>query len=494
MVSEQDKEVSKALRAEETLKSSWYIVEPSGKLNPIKIKDGDVVGYNFKKRPNLKKLAMYEMAKSREVKEKPVHVKYMRKLELADYEPASDPGNMRYYPNGELIRDLLIDIVDAHVVNHYGAMKVESPIMYDFKHPALKTYLDRFPARQYIVKSMKKDLFLRFSACFGQFLMAKDMVISHKNMPMKMYELTKYSFRLEKRGELVGLHRLRTFTMPDCHAFCAEMDSAKEELMNRFNMVLNVNRDIGFGVSKDFELAVRIVRPFYNKNKDIVRNLVKKFRKPALLEMWNKQHFYFVFKYELNFIDTLATDQIDVENANNYKIKFTDKDNTQKAPIILHCSPSGAIERVMYALLERASRMRLPQLPLWLEPEQVRILTVADRHDEKAVELSEALCCEGIRVGIDDRNERLGRKVFDAKAKWVPYIIVIGDKEMEGEELPVVVRRKSTLKKDHMNKWTLKEFVKELKEQIGDKPYRPMYIPTRMSKRPIFVAWSQKEL
>jgi threonyl-tRNA synthetase len=105
MVSEQDKEVSKALRAEETLKSSWYIVEPSGKLNPIKIKDGDVVGYNFKKRPNLKKLAMYEMAKSREVKEKPVHVKYMRKLELADYEPASDPGNMRYYPNGELIRD-----------------------------------------------------------------------------------------------------------------------------------------------------------------------------------------------------------------------------------------------------------------------------------------------------------------------------------------------------------------------------------------------------
>jgi threonyl-tRNA synthetase len=492
-------DVPKALKAESTLKSSWYIVDTNGKLSPIKIKEGQISGYNFKKHPNLKKLAMYEMAKAREVKEEPAHVKYMRKLELADHEPGSDPGNIRYYPNGELIRDLIIDIVDHHTVSNYGAMKVETPIMYDLEHPTIKSYLNRFPARQYIVKSEKRDFFLRFASCFGQFLMAKDAVISHRSLPMKLYELARYAFRLEKHGELVGLRRLRSFTMPDCHAFCADMESAREEFMNRFDLVLDVQKDIGFNMSKDFELAIRVVKPFYNKNKDVVNALVKKFKKPALVEMWNKQHFYFMLKYELNIIDgldkasALSTDQIDVENAKNYGIKFTDKDNKKKEPIILHCSPSGAIERVMYALLERAATMKVPKLPLWLEPEQVRILTISDKHDEKAVEIAEALCCEGVRVGIDDRNERVGKKVFDAKAKWIPHIVVVGDKELEGGKLQVVVRKGSTTKKDNMKKWTLNEFIKELRKELADKPFRPMYIPARMSQRPIFVAWSHDE-
>ena len=127
----------------------------------MKIKNGQIVAENkfdWKKHQNLRKFANYEMAKSREVKQQPPHVEFMRKLELADYEGASDPGNMRYYPKGELMRSLIQDWVDSSTVEA-GAMKVETPIMYDLEHPVMIKYLNRFPARQYIVESFKKKLF-----------------------------------------------------------------------------------------------------------------------------------------------------------------------------------------------------------------------------------------------------------------------------------------------------------------------------------------------
>ena len=101
--------------------------------------------------------------------------------------------------------------------------------MYDSHHPSMESYFNRFPARQYSIDSEGKHLFLRFAACFGQFLMAHDFQMSYKNLPYRLYELTRYSFRREQSGELVGLRRLRAFTMPDCHAFCSDMPLAVEE-------------------------------------------------------------------------------------------------------------------------------------------------------------------------------------------------------------------------------------------------------------------------
>src|SRR5437870_12562936 len=118
-------------------------------------------------------------------------------------------------------------------MREYGAMEVESPVMYDFEHPAKKSYLARFPARQYIVQTPNNRAFFRFSACFGQYLIMKDMVISYKQLPLPLYELTRYSFRAEQRGELAGLRRLRAFTIPDCHALCAAVEQARAQLMVR---------------------------------------------------------------------------------------------------------------------------------------------------------------------------------------------------------------------------------------------------------------------
>src|SRR2546427_354146 len=203
------------------------VLDTKGEARPLSIKDGTVAGFDFKGHDNLRRFALYEMMKSREVKEEPPHVRLMRDLELVDYEPGSDPGNLRYYPKGRLIKGLIEEYVTQRT-REYGAMEVECPVMYDFEHPALKSYLNRFPARQYVVQTPNKKTFLRFSACFGQFLIMKDMVISYKQLPLSLYELTRYSFPAEQRGEGAGLRRLRGFPRPDCHPPAPPTATAKE--------------------------------------------------------------------------------------------------------------------------------------------------------------------------------------------------------------------------------------------------------------------------
>ncbi|MEM3540053.1 MAG: threonyl-tRNA synthetase editing domain-containing protein, partial [Thermoplasmata archaeon] len=160
-----EEEEPEALRKEKELKTYWKIFE-NGKLY-------DVDKFDFTGHEKLRDFVNYEITGTRAVVEIPPHVKYMKSLEIADYEEGSDSGNLRYYPRGKIIKSLAESLVGNYVLN-YGAMEVETPIMYDYEHPALKSYLQRFPARQYTVLSGQDRYFLRFSACFGQFLIAKD--------------------------------------------------------------------------------------------------------------------------------------------------------------------------------------------------------------------------------------------------------------------------------------------------------------------------------
>ena len=370
---------SEALKGESQIRSYWKIISPDGTMTNI----GDFDFTNYKK---LEVLAKYESAKQRKVDEPPPHVALMKKMAIADYEPASDSGNMRFFPNGRLIKSLIERYV-TDKVKEYGGYEVETPIMYDSEHPSMVSYFNRFPARQYNIDSEGKKLFLRFAACFGQFLMANQFQMSYKNLPYRLYELTRYSFRREQSGELVGLRRLRAFTMPDCHAFCKDMNQAIDEIKIRFDLSQNVLNELGINDS-DYEMAIRFTEDFYNENKSSITQLVKKHGKPVLVEMWKEKFFYFVLKWEFNFIDNLgkasalSTDQIDVENGNRYGIEFVDENNKMKHPIILHNSPSGAIERIIYVLLEKAAKDskegKKPQFPLWLTPTQVRIIPLKE--------------------------------------------------------------------------------------------------------------------
>ncbi|TLZ65416.1 MAG: threonine--tRNA ligase [Methanobacteriota archaeon] len=481
-------EISDAVKAEAKLVSHWHILEPTGHMHHLSIKDGKVSGYPFEGHDRLRKFATYEIAKSREAKEEPAHVRLMQELELVDYEPGSDPGNLRYYPKGKLIKGLLEEFISERV-REYGAMEVESPVMYDFEHPALKSYLARFPARQYIVQTPNKRAFLRFSACFGQFLIMKDMVISYKQLPLPLYELTRYSFRAEQRGEVAGLRRLRAFTMPDCHALVSDIEMAKEELMVRFDLAWSILEDCGLSMPDDFEVGMRVTQDFWNEHKDFVVAYAKRWGKPILVEMWSEQFFYFIQKYEWNFVDgndkaaALTTDQIDTENAERFGITFTAEDGKKRHPLILHLSPSGAVERVIYALLEKAAAAmkagKPPMLPVWLSPTQVRIVPVA----EDDLEFTRSLLPHftGIRADLDDSSDSLGKKIRNAEKEWVPYIVVVGKKEAGGGTLNVRVRETK-----EQTEMTVDALRKRILSETKGRPFRPLAEPIHVSERPIF--------
>ncbi|UCC59153.1 MAG: threonine--tRNA ligase [Candidatus Bathyarchaeum sp.] len=481
----EEEPVSEALKAEEKLKSFWHILQTDGKLVPVE-------EFDFKGHKNLEKLAKYEIEKVRAVQQVPPHVKLMRRLEIADYEPGSDPGNLRWYPKGRLIKSLLEQYVTKQVIE-YGGMEVETPVMYDIQHPSIAHYLERFPARQYLLKSDKRDFFLRFSACFGQFLMVHDAQFSYRQLPLRIYELTRYAFRREKSGELTGLRRLRGFTMPDCHALVADLDQAKEEFLVRFKLSKEIlEKGLELNKDEDFELAIRFTKDFYEENKDFILSLVKLFNKPVLVEMWEERFFYFVLKWEFNFVDNLdkasalSTDQIDIENAQRYEMTYVDEKGEKQYPLVLHCSPSGGIERGVYALLEKAhrdsKRGKAPILPLWLSPTQVRIIPVAERFLEDAEKLMKEIEGHQIRVDLDDRSITLGKKVREAEREWVNYILVIGEKELSSDVLPV--RDRKAGKK--IRKMKLQELITEIKGKAGDKPFKPLTLPKLLSKRPQF--------
>lgn len=482
-MSEKNEVVSEALKAEEKLKSQWYILNLEGDLVTLD-------EFDFKGHKNLQTFSGYEVDKDRSVTKEPPHVALMRSLELVDYEPASDPGNMRYYPKGRMVKALLEEFVTAKVLD-YGGMAVETPIMYDMNHPTLSKYLNRFPARQYTIEHDDNKYFLRFAACFGQFLMAHDATISYRDLPLRIYELTRYSFRREQRGELAGLRRLRAFTMPDVHALCRDLKQGKKEFMRRYKLVEDTLTGIGFE-KDEFEMGLRMTEEFWKKNKRFVQSLVRKFGKPALMELWKERTFYFVLKYDINFIDALgkasalATDQFDVENGERYGITFMDEDGREKHPLILHCSPSGAIERDIYALLEKAHMgMRKgirPSLPLWLAPTQVRMIPVSEAHVPMAQKYAKRMARSKIRADYDDRPERVQKKIRDAEKEWIPYIIVLGEREIGSEEVPVRVREDGNLQS-----MSLKSLASVIKKQVRGKPYRPVPMPMSVQRRPKFV-------
>ncbi len=477
--------VSEALKAESTAKSYWRILTPDGQLH-------EMDGFDFKGHENLSKFVDYEISKKREVERAPPHVELMRRLEIADYEPGSDSGNMRFYPKGRLIKSLLENYVVEESLK-VGAMEVETPLMYDMNHPTLKKYLDRFPARQYSIESDKRQLFLRFAACFGQFLINHDMTMSYKSLPLKMIELTRYSFRKEQRGELVGLRRLRAFTMPDMHTLCHDMGQAVAQFDEQYNMCIRILDQVGIKL-EDFEVAIRFTRDFYEENKDFITNLARTVNKPVLVEMWDTRFFYFVLKFEFNFVDALAkasalsTVQIDVENAERYDIKYVDAAGVEQRPTILHCSPSGAIERCIYGLLEkeamRAERGEVPMLPVWLSPTQVRVLPVSEKYLEFAKQISDKLHC---RVDIDDREDTVGKRIREAGREWVPYVVVIGDKEVETGRINVTVRAESQSNRPKTVEMSPEELDARIKAEIAGLPYRGLPLSKMLSLRPKFI-------
>lgn len=452
--------------------SSWSILDGDKII--------DIDDFKFEN-DQLEKLVSYELGTGASDAGEPPHVKLMREKELCDYESASDVGNLKWFPKGRLVRDLLADYVYNLVVDQ-GAMPIETPIFYDLDNEAINVHAAKFGERQYRTDT-KKNLMLRFACCFGAFRVMADPFITWKNLPAKLYELSTYSFRFEKKGEVVGLKRLRAFTMPDFHSFCADMESTLEEFSKQTDMCIQTGVDLDV----NYEIIFRATKDFYDENKDWMYSIGKKIGKPVLLEILPERKHYWSCKIDFAAIDYLGrpienpTVQIDVESGKRFDITYLGEDGKEHYPTILHCSPTGSIERVICSLLEKTAielDEKAPMLPTWLSPIEVRIITVGEDHKDFANELYDKINAENIRVDVDDRDESVGKKIRNAATEWIPYIFVVGDNEKESGVFSVTIRE--TGEKVDM---TVDELIKEVLDKTKGMPYRGLPLPKDISTR-----------
>lgn len=470
-----EKAREKELGAREHPPSDFFILTPEDRLIPVR-------KFEFEDE-EFKSFVEYEIGPhSRLVIIQPPHVELMKKLGLVDYDKYSDVGNMRWYPAGRMMKKAIEEYVFRKVME-FGAMPIETSIIVRLEHPAILKQVNSFPARQYRFEIDGKEMILRVASDYLLFGMASDLKLSYRNLPARFYELAK-SFRYEKRGEVVGLRRLRAFTMPDLHTFCSDMDQAIEEFRRQFELCREVMEELGIR----FQVAFRVVREFFDENREWIVDLVRKAGKPALIEIFPEKFAYWVIKFEFNFVDAvgkaaaLSTVQLDVDTSSRYGIRYVDKEGDEKKPIILHCSPSGAVERVIYAILESSciaqEKGEVPELPIWLCPVQVRLIPVADRHLGSCIELAKRLKSHGIRVEVDDRNWTVEKRVREAELDWIPYIVVFGDRELEGGKLPVRIRGIGAIRE-----MELEELVSEIAERIRGFPSEPQPLPMILSKK-----------
>jgi threonyl-tRNA synthetase len=442
----------------------------------------------------------------RKTSAEPPHIKLMRKFELIDFDPYTDAGNFRYLPYGVILKNLIRDYVEDKIID-IGGFELATPTMYNVRNPVLTAQTARFPARSYWVHSGNNRFLLRYACDFLQFFLLKEMNLREEQLPVRMYEFEQYAFRREQEGELTGIRRLRTFIMPDLHTCTArdpDLSRAKKEFELQYNLCAEMMKDFGL----DFEIVFRMTEGFFIDNKEWLLNLVQKVEKNALIELWPARYFYFILKFETNIIDTsgkgsaLSTIQIDVETAlaevrqagklrQKYGIEYKTKEGEKEYPIILHTSPSGGLERIIYGILERAEMAKreekVPGFPIWLSPVQVRLIPV--RADNRAqVGLSEEICERlntlGFRTDIDERDHNVARRVRKSETDWIPYTLVIGDKELETKKLTIRKRLTGREIKNNQTFKTLEEMslemlIKELETQIKDKPRRALPKPLR---------------
>jgi len=455
-VAEMYRDVKLYIQPEEHVESAkFYVLMPDGKeIEVQKDNTGDLIPIKEIKDENVQLFLKSELGSRRvDHGEEPPHIKYMKEQELVDFEPNTDSGNLRWYTKGVIMKNLIKRYLEDKIID-YGAIMVDTPIMYTVKNKKLTAQTARFPARTYWVESGKDRFLLRFAGDFLQFDMFSKMNLRPNYFPLRLYEWEQYDFRREQEGELTGLRRLRGFVMPDFHTLCKDIESSIEEFRLQYDLDREVLQDLGI---KSY-IIFRTTQNFYAENKNWIKELVKKENIPALLELWEDRYYYFVLKFERGCLSaqnksgTLATIQIDVESTleyledkngkkrQKYNISFIDADGAKKHPIILHNSPSGGLERILWGLIETNIREKdtyVPGFKTWLAPIQIRITTVSNDQHEYAEKILKKLNDIGFRTDYDDRDEKIGKKIRQAEIDWIPYTLILGKKEQENNTVSI---------------------------------------------------------
>ena len=291
---------------------------------------------------------------------------------------------------------------------------------------------------------------------------------SYKDLPLRIAEFGTV-FRYEKSGELHGLTRVRTFTQDDAHLF-VRPDQVKQEFENIIDIILKVFSIFGFD---NYEAQISLHDPkdtekyigseeIWAESENAIREACRE-KGLEVREEAGEAAFYgpkldFMVKDAIGRRWQLGTIQVDYNLPQRFKLEYTDEDNTKKTPVMIHRAPFGSMERFTAVLIEHTAG----HFPLWLTPDQVAILPISEKYNDYAKELQAYFDNAGVRAIVDDRNEKIGRKIRDNELSRVPYMVVVGEKE--AAEGLVAMRKQGGGEQATMTK---EEFVKRILDEVN---------------------------
>ena len=292
---------------------------------------------------------------------------------------------------------------------------------------------------------------------------------SYKDLPLRIAEFGTV-FRYEKSGELHGLTRVRTFTQDDAHLF-VRRDQVKEEFENIIDIILKVFSIFGFN---NYEAQISLRDPkdtekyigsdeIWEESQNAIREACKE-KGLQCREEEGEAAFYgpkldFMVKDAIGRRWQLGTIQVDYNLPERFKLEYTAEDNSKQTPVMIHRAPFGSLERFTAVLIEHTAG----HFPLWLTPDQVAILPISEKYNEYAQQLAKYLDGEGVRANVDDRNEKIGRKIRDNEMKRIPYMLVVGEKEQA--DGTVAVRKQGGGDQGVMSK---EDFAKKINDEVKE--------------------------
>ncbi|MGF7231448.1 threonine--tRNA ligase [Arachidicoccus sp.] len=407
-------------------------------------------------------LEFLEEAKKRD------HRKLGKELELFAFSEKVGAGLPLWLPKGAMLRQRLQDFLQKAQLES-GYLPVITPHIGNINLYKTSGHYEKYGKDSF--QSIKtphegEEFLLKPMNCPHHCEIYKTSPKSYKDLPVRFAEFGTV-YRYEQAGELHGLTRVRGFTQDDAHLFCRP-DQVKEEFKKVIDLVLFVFKSLGF---EDFTAQVSL-RDKEDKDKyigsesnwDIAEDAIREAAAEKGLrtvEEYGEAAFYgpkldFMVKDALGRSWQLGTIQVDYNLPERFELEYIDSDNSRKRPVMIHRAPFGSMERFVAVLLEHCAG----KLPLWLVPTQVKILPISDKYSDYAHEVEAILKQKNIRSEVDDRSEKIGRKIRDTELAKIPYMLVVGEKEMESKTLGV---RKQAI--GDLGAKTIEEFVSIIQEE-----------------------------
>jgi len=386
-----------------------------------------------------------------------------REMDLFTFSDLVGSGLPLFTPKGTVLRDLLSGLSER-LQKEAGYQKVWIPHIAKEELYKSSGHWDKFGTELFLVNSQETDdkFILKPMSCPHHIQIYASNPRSYRDLPVRYYETTTI-YRDEKSGELGGLSRVRSVTQDDAHVFCT-MDQVEEELNKIVEMVKKMYTllDLKFRLRLSFRDS-KNPKNYLGTDEQWKQSqeIMERVAKSSGLEytIAEGEAAFYAPKIDIMATDSqsrewqLATEQLDFVQPSRFKITYVDSDGTEKTPIMIHKALLGAVERFLAVYIEHTQG----NFPYWLSPVQVAILPVSEKHNEKAQEVYEELMKQKVRVELNRDDKPLGAKIRDTTLQKVPFMVIIGDKEMQESSLSGAIRSREG--KD-LGLMTVNEFVK----------------------------------